>query len=82
MASKVVFDPLLEDVVMHDHTDKLNLSGGIVSGDITYPATGYIMKDSNGVRWKVTVGTDGALITTAVATTPITTPWLWMFGTV
>ena len=62
--------------------DYLPLAGGTLTGDLTYPATGYIMTDTNGVKWRVTVGTDGTLTTNPVATTPLGSPWLFLFGNI
>lgn len=81
-----VYDALLDEVVLHDHGatvgDYLPLAGGTVTGDVNYPLTGYVMKDSNNVRWRVTVNTDGSLVTTAIVAGAQASPWLWMFGTV
>ncbi len=65
MAAKYIYDPLLGKGVLHDHADKLGLSGGTLTGDLTFPVTGYLMVDSNGAYWRVTIGTDGALTTTS-----------------
>ena len=53
-----------------------------MTGDLTFPDTGYIMKDANGIKWRVTVSTNGALTITVVATTPIGSPWLFLFGNI
>jgi hypothetical protein len=86
MASKPVYDPLLGKMVMHDHGatagDYLPLTGGTIAGDVNYPLTGFVMKDSNNVRWRVTVNTDGSLQTTAIVAGAQASPWLWMMGTV
>lgn len=65
-----VYDPLLDEVVMHDHTVDLdsryvNVDGDTMIGDLVFPVTGYLMVDSNGVYWRVTIGIDGELITSS-----------------
>jgi hypothetical protein len=57
-------------------------SGGTFTGDVTYSKTGYIMTDSNGTRWRVTIDTLGVISTTAIVSTGMSTPWLWMFGAI
>lgn len=59
---KPTYDALLDEVVLHDH-GSLPLSGGTLTGDLVFPATGYLMVDSDGVYWRVTVDTDGVLTT-------------------
>lgn len=64
----------------------LSASGGNVTGDITFPVTGYLMTDSDGKLWRITIGTDGSLIIQS-ATVPTTGqpetgqihPWFWLF---
>ena len=86
MATSPVYDALLDEVVMHDHGattgDYLPLAGGTLTGDVNYPATGWVMLDSNGVRWRVTVNTDGSLQTTAITEGAIGSPWLWLMGAI
>jgi len=43
----------------------------IISG---FPATGFTMTDDDGVKWRVTIGTDGNLITTLVDVSTIGKP--------
>jgi hypothetical protein len=62
--------------------DYLPLAGGTLTGDVDFPANGYVMRDSNGLRWRVTVSTDGTLTTTALTEGAIGTPWLFYFGTI
>jgi hypothetical protein len=57
----VVFDKLLRKTLMHDH---LPLNGGELSGDVVFPSTGFVMKDSNNEEWRITVNDDGVLVTT------------------
>ena len=85
----LVFNPLVKkgfDETGNSQADNdaryVKKSGDTMTGDLNFPVLGYVMRDSNGVRWKVTIGTDGAIVTTPVATTPMGTPWLWMFGTI
>jgi hypothetical protein len=86
MAAKAIYDPLLGKIVYHDHGatsgDYLPLAGGTLTGDVNYPLTGFVMKDSNNIRWRVTVNTDGSLETTAIVAGAQASPWLWMMGTV
>lgn len=44
----------------------LKLTGGTMTGDEIFPANGYIMTDSGGVQWRVTVDTTGHLVTTKI----------------
>lgn len=68
MATKPVYDPLLDEVVFHDHSDKLGLSGGTLTGDLVIPATGVIWIDETNVkRYRTVMTVDGALKTTEIA---------------
>jgi len=49
-------------------------SGDTMTGDLNFPVTGYLMTDSNGVKWRVTVGTSGNLTTTLYVVDTIGTP--------
>lgn len=60
----------------------LPLSGGTITGDVTYPKTGMILTDANGLRWRLTVDTTGALTTTAIVEGTIGSPWLFLFGNI
>ena len=87
---KPVYDALLDEVVLHEHgagdtvdlTGYVQKAGSTMTGDLYFPANGYVMLDSNGVRWRVTVGTDGALTTTAITEGAIGSPWLFLFGNI
>jgi hypothetical protein len=80
----VKFDPILGKLRQEDGSsgDYLPLAGGTLTGDVTYPQNGYVMTDSNGLRWRVTISTDGTLTTTALTEGAIGTPWLFYFGTI
>lgn len=49
-------------------TRYVNVTGDIMTGDLIFPATGFVMKDTNGVQWRVTVETSGNLTTTEIVT--------------
>lgn len=61
----------------------VNITGDTMTGDLNFPSTGYVMRDSNGLRWRVTIGTDGAFVINAITSTgEIGTPWLFLFGAI
>lgn len=71
----VVFDKLLSKPLLHKHKASdisdgddrwVNVSGDTMEGDLIFPVTGFIMTDSNGEQWRVTIGTDGTLTTTMI----------------
>jgi hypothetical protein len=73
----VVYDKLLKTPLLHEHkagdivdgdSRWINASGDTMEGDLIFPVTGFIMTDANGTQWRVTIGTDGALITTQILT--------------
>ena len=70
------------DLVNTDLGSYVKISGDTMTGDLEFPATGYIMKNTNGVRYRVTITTDGVLTTTPMATTPLGSPWLFLFGNI
>ena len=78
----VTIDKILGKPLLHLHADKLSLSGGTITGDVTYPKTGMILTDANGLRWRLTVDTTGALTTTAIVEGTIGSPWLFLFGNI
>lgn len=78
----VTIDKILGKPLLHNHSDKLSLSGGTITGDVTYPKTGMILTDANGLRWRLTVDTTGALTTTAIVEGTIGSPWLFLFGNI
>lgn len=83
--AKIIPNPVHADELQlyPDESKFVAVAGDTMTGDLNFPATGYVMRDTNGVRWRVTVGTDGALITTQIVTTgELGSPWLWMFGTI
>lgn len=45
----------------------ITASGGTFTGDVTFPVTGFIMVDSDGVRWRITIDTLGSLVSTVIA---------------
>jgi len=46
----ITIDKILGKPLLHNHSEKLNLSGGTITGTVTFPATGMILKDSNGLN--------------------------------
>lgn len=58
------YDANLDDLVIHDHAEKLSLSGGTMTGDLIFPVTGFVMIDADGFYWRITINTDGALVAT------------------
>lgn len=78
----ITIDKILGKPLLHDHSEKLSLSGGTITGTVTFPATGMILKDSNNLRWRLTVDTTGALTTTAIVEGTIGSPWLFLFGNI
>lgn len=83
---KILGKPLLHSHKVSDITDAdstyVNVSGDVVTGDIIFPSTGMILKDSNNLRWRLTVDTTGALTTTAIVEGTIGSPWLFLFGNI
>ena len=47
----------------------VRIAGDVMTGDLEFPVTGFIMNDGTN-RWRVTIDTDGALVTTLI---PVTT---------
>jgi ribosomal protein S12 len=81
--AKVQVDNLVQgNLVMHDHDDYLPLSGGTLTGNVAFPVSGFTMRDSNGVRYQITINTSGEFVITEIVATAVGSPWLWMFGTV
>lgn len=54
----VTYDKLLDTELLHKHKGT----------DILVTQDGLFLVDANGIKWKLTVDTDGALITTKVLT--------------
>lgn len=73
----VTIDKLLGEPLLHTHSSEdlsdlttlddryLRLQGGTLTGDLYFvdANTSVILKDSNGVSWRISVNTDGALVT-------------------
>ena len=73
----VTYDKLLDELLLHTHSaDDLsdvsaldnryvNVVGDTMSGDLIFSdaTKGIILLDMNGVQWRVTVDTTGALVT-------------------
>jgi hypothetical protein len=51
--------------VQVDLSDLVEKSGSVMTGDLEFPATGFIMNDGTS-RWRVTIDTDGNLVTTMI----------------
>jgi hypothetical protein len=64
MAYKKKFNPLLKKGLDYIVKDAITSSGGVLMGDLYFPATGFIIEDVNGVLWRFTVGTEGQWIST------------------
>ena len=82
---KVIPNPVHEDELQlyPDESQFVEISGDTMTGDLNFPVTGFVMRDSNNLRWRVTVNTEGALVTTAIVSTgEMGTPWLFLFGTI
>lgn len=81
---KVIPNPVHEDELQlyPDESQFVAVEGDTMEGDLEFPATGFLMTDSNGIKWRVTIGTDGAIVTTAILGTEIGTPWLFLFGAI
>jgi len=74
----VTYDKLLDELLLHTHSaDDLsdlsvldsryvNVVGDVMTGDLIFgnATNGIILRDINGVQWRVTVNTTGALVTT------------------
>lgn len=73
----VVYDKLLDTLLLHKHSSSdlsdysvlddryINATGDVMSGDLIFnsDSIGIILRDSNGIQWRVTVDTTGALVT-------------------
>lgn len=73
----VVYDKLLDEELSHKHPSSdlsdytvlddryVNAAGDSMTGDLIFStaAIGIVLKDANGVQWRVTVDTTGALVT-------------------
>lgn len=46
------------------------VSGDTMTGDLQFPVSGFLMEDNNGVIWRVTIGTDGAIVTESGSAIP------------
>ena len=69
--AKVVQDYLIGTPLLHDHTPEydaryVNVTGDTMTGELTMGTNAIVLEDSAGVEWKLTVNTDGALVTTEV----------------
>lgn len=74
----VTYDKLLDELLLHTHSASdlsdlsalddryVNVLGDTMSGDLIFvdATKGIILRDTNGVQWRVTVDTTGALVTT------------------
>lgn len=58
--------------LIHNHRDKLSLSGGTMTGTLEFPTSGFIM-NSGTKRFYITIDGSGALIATEIGSigTPI-----------
>jgi len=66
------------NLVMHTHKSTdivdaptntfVNITGDTMTGNLTMGTNWVILEDSGGTEWKITVNTDGALITSEVST--------------
>ena len=52
-----------------DLSGYLELSGGVLTGDLEIPITGFIMVSAN-KKWRITIDDDGALSSTEILTVP------------
>lgn len=66
--ARVVVDKILGKPLLHDHADKLDLSGGVLTGTLEFPSSGFIM-NCGSTRYYVTIDCSGALVTTPIAST-------------
>lgn len=78
----VVYDKLLDEELSHKHPSSdlsdytvlddryVNVAGDSMSGDLIFssPTIGIILRDTNGIQWRVTVDTTGALVTSQTRT--------------
>lgn len=62
MSDKFKINPFTGEL---DNVGDLGLSGGILTGDLEFPVTGYIMNDGTN-RWRVTINSSGAIVTTLI----------------
>jgi hypothetical protein len=68
MAAKYIYDPLLGRGVYHDHgTGGFPADGGVLTGDLEFPLSGYIM-NSDTKRWRITMNDEGAFVSTDIST--------------
>lgn len=67
MADQYKFNPFTGQL---DDVGDFSSSGGTITGDVTFPVTGFLMTDSSGNTWRVTINTSGAIVTTLVITGP------------
>ena len=70
----VVYDKLVNKLLLHDHTGALdsryvNVTGDTMFGNLDMGGNSILMTDNNGIKWRITVNTDGVLITTQETTT-------------
>jgi hypothetical protein len=50
---------------------KLGFDKTSSGSETTFPVTGFIMVDSNGVRWRITIDTTGALVSSIMTGSPM-----------
>ena len=71
----------VEDSTYND-TRYVNTTGDTMTGDLNFPATGFVMTDTvTSGRYRVVL-TSEALVITPIITTPIGSPWLFLFGNI
>jgi hypothetical protein len=79
---KVISNPVHQEELQLYPDEFVNKSGDTITGDIVFPVSGYLMRDANGVRWRVTIGIDGVLTTSEITEGAIGSPWLFLFGAI
>ena len=83
--ARVIVNPVHEDELQmypKKTGEFVAVSGDTMTGELDMQSNAIILKASNGTRYKVTVEDGGNLKTSPIATTPIGSPWLFLFGNI
>lgn len=54
-----------------DDIGSVTSAGATFTGDVIFPANGFLMTDSNGLQWRIKISTSGVLVTSSTTGSPM-----------